>query len=61
MVHDYDRDWLEDQMLEGKIKLTACTELLKEAFKQLHDANLAEPNNRQERRKDRSKARLADA
>jgi hypothetical protein len=58
MLRQDDRDWLEDQMLEGRVKLTECTELLKEAFKELHKANEEGMNRKQKRAA--SRARLAD-
>lgn len=58
LASDDDKEWIEDQLLEGKLTLMECTELLQEAFRRLHKAN-TETGNRQQRRA-ASRARLAD-
>lgn len=58
MKEPRDREWLEDQLLEGNVTLDQCTELLRSAFAQLHKANEAQQNRADRRRG--SRARLAD-
>jgi hypothetical protein len=56
MVHPADVEWLEDEMLEGRIRLPDAADLMQKAIGALADANTdAQPN-----RAARRKARLGD-
>lgn len=58
LAEDRDREWLEDQLLDGKITMQQCTGLLRDAFKRLNakaEAQAAGAN-----RATRRRARLAE-
>lgn len=63
MVNGEDIEWLEDEMLEGRVSLPDTSDLLKLAFDKLGEAN-AQYVNRQERRaaarQRAGRARIAD-
>lgn len=60
IVKDDDKEWLEDEMLEGRMELPDAIDLLKGAFDQLAQVN-DKARNRAERRAAKSgKARLGD-
>jgi len=46
LVDDDDREWIEDMLMDRKLKLVDCTDLLKESFRRLAAAN----GNRESRR-----------
>jgi hypothetical protein len=60
IVKEEDKEWLEDEMLEGRMELPDAIELLKGAFNRLAAVN-DEGQNRAERRSSKArKARLGD-
>lgn len=46
LADDDDREWIEDQLMDGKLKLVECSELMQEAFRRLAEQH----GTRQERR-----------
>ncbi len=59
MVNPADIEWLEDEMLEGRVRLPDAAELMREAIGKLGEKN-ATAANREERRAAAKRARLAD-
>lgn len=59
LVHDRDKERIEEDLLEGKVTLAQCTGLLKQAFQKLNEKHeeMAAGDNRAARR---SRARLED-
>lgn len=57
LVNRVDLEWLEDEMLEGKVRLPDAAELMRLAISELGERNAPEPNREQRRAK---RARLAD-
>jgi hypothetical protein len=60
LVNSADIEWLEDEMLEGRLTLTKASGLMREAFEKLAEVSKAREAENENRAARRARARLAD-